>query len=91
MLFFSEVYYPAWHAYVDGKPTNIYRAFTSLRAVEVPAGSHTIIWRYESSAFATGSLITLITLVLSGGLLAFFVVSERKKRASAGDGTLHAI
>ena len=42
MLFFSEIYYPAWKAYLDGKPVKLYRAFTSLRAVEAPAGTHTI-------------------------------------------------
>jgi len=84
MLFFSEVYYPAWHAYIDGKPAKVYRAFTSLRAAEVPAGNHTVMMRYESSAFATGSLITIITLVLSCGLLAFFVVADRKSRRVEG-------
>ena len=54
MLFFSEVYYPAWHAYIDGKDTKLYRAFTSLRAVEVPKGDHTILLKYESDAFKTG-------------------------------------
>ena len=67
MLFFSEVYYPAWHAYIDGKETKLYRAFTSLRAVEVPKGDHTIILKYESDAFKTGSMLTLATLGLSLG------------------------
>jgi hypothetical protein len=80
MLFFSEVYYPAWHAYVDGRPVKIYRAFTSLRAVEVLSGTHIVSLRYESSAFATGSLITIVTLVLSCGALGFFIVRGKSKR-----------
>ncbi|SRR5579883_403648 len=74
ILFFSEVYYPSWRAYIDDKPAKLYRAFTSLRAVEVPAGNHTVTLRYESKAFATGSLITIITLVLSLGGLTVIVV-----------------
>ncbi len=81
MLFFSEIYYPAWKAYLDGKPVKLYRAFTSLRAVEVPAGTHTVQLRYESSAFATGSIITIITLLLSLGSLAIVVVRGRSKAA----------
>jgi len=77
MLFFSEVYYPAWHAYIDGKETKLYRAFTSLRAVEVPKGEHTIILKYESDAFKTGSMMTLATLGIS--LAALGVFSFRKK------------
>jgi len=79
MLFFSEVYYPAWHAYIDGKETKLYRAFTSLRAVEVPKGDHIIILKYESDAFKTGSMVTLGTLGLSLIGLGFFFVKKPKK------------
>ncbi|HET6401983.1 MAG TPA: YfhO family protein [Candidatus Kapabacteria bacterium] len=78
MLFFSEVWYPSWKAYVDGHPVKLYRAFTSLRAVEVPAGTHKVTLRYESSAFAAGSWITIVTLLLSLSALAFLFVRERR-------------
>jgi hypothetical protein len=78
MLWFSEVYYPAWKAYVDDKPAKIYRAFTSLRAVEVPAGDHQVVLRYESDAFATGSTITIATLLLTiAGFVATFVIGKK--------------
>ncbi len=77
MLFFSEIYYPAWRAYLDGKPVTLYRAFTTLRAVEIPAGTHTITLRFESNAFASGSRITILTLLLSLGALIFVIVRER--------------
>ncbi len=88
MLFFSEIYYPAWKAYIDGHPVKLYRAFTSLRAVEVPAGNHTVILRYESSAFAIGSLVTIITLVLSLGSLILLIVIERRSRPSKQEVTV---
>jgi hypothetical protein len=78
MLFLSEVYYPAWKAYVDGKPVKIYRAFTTLRAVEVPKGTHKVELRYESSAFATGSMITIASLVLGFGALGFLAFRKVK-------------
>lgn len=80
MLFFSEIYYPAWKAYLDGKPVKLYRAFTTLRAVEVPKGQHTVALRYESSAFSLGSWITILTLVFSGGALMLIVVLGRRKQ-----------
>ena len=81
MLFFSEVYYPEWRAYIDDRPTKLYRAFTSLRAVEVPTGQHTVVLRYESSAFALGSMITIITLLLSiGGLIVLFIMGRRSAK-----------
>ncbi len=88
MLFFSEIYYPAWKAYVDGHPAKLYRAFTSLRAVEVPAGTHTIVLRYESSAFAMGSMITIFTLVLSLGGLGVLVVFARRSHSAKPEATI---
>jgi uncharacterized membrane protein YfhO len=88
MLFFSEIYYPAWKAYIDGQPVKLYRAFTSLRAVEVPAGNHTVVLRYESSAFAMGSLVTIITLVLSLGSLVVLIVFERRSHPSKPEATV---
>ncbi len=81
ILFFSEIYYPEWRAYIDNRPAKILRAFTSLRAVEVPSGQHTVVMRYESSAFATGSLVTMVTLLLSLGGLGFVMLREPKKGA----------
>jgi hypothetical protein len=82
MLFFSEIYYPAWKAYLDGKPVKLYRAFTSLRAVEVAAGTHTVVLRYESSAFAKGSIITIMTLILSFGALGFLIFRSKRRTSS---------
>jgi hypothetical protein len=76
MLFLSEVYYPAWKAYVDGKPAKIYRAFTTLRAVEVPKGTHKVELLYESEAFATGSMITIASLLLGIGVLGFLMFKK---------------
>ena len=38
VLLLSEVYYPAWHAYVDSQPSQIYASDHALRGIAVPAG-----------------------------------------------------
>lgn len=60
LLFFSEVYYPAFKAYVDGKPVKILKTDYCLRSVPVEKGKHTVEMRYESDTFRTGLTITLI-------------------------------
>ncbi len=43
----AESYYPFWHAEIDGQPAEVLRVSCGLMGVEVPAGSHTILLRYQ--------------------------------------------
>ncbi len=72
ILCFSEVYYPAWKAYIDGEKTKIHRSNYSQRAVEVPAGKHTVKMKYQSAAYSTGKWITIISIIVAVGLFAVF-------------------
>jgi len=78
ILLLSEVYYPAWRATVDGKPVETFRADYCLRAIEIPAGRHTVVCRYASKAFGTGLIISLATLMVCFGIFA----GCRRKRPS---------
>ena len=80
LLCLSEIWYPAWHASVDGKEAAVHRINYCLRGIEVPAGVHTVMLNYESSAFASGAIISGATLLLSLGGLAAVMVTNRKRK-----------
>ncbi|MBS1488329.1 MAG: YfhO family protein [Bacteroidetes bacterium] len=69
---FSEIYYPkGWHALIDGKETDILRADYVLRALNIPAGKHTIEFRFEPKPYLIGNKVTaaanwLVLLVVVG-------------------------
>lgn len=70
---FSEVWYgpdKGWNAYIDGKPVSHMRANYILRALNIPAGQHEIIFAFEPSSHKTGEIIRWISmlslLLLSG-------------------------
>ena len=78
---FSEIYYrDGWNAYVDGKLTPHFRVNYVLRGMIVPAGKHTIEFKFEPKVIQQGKIISLS----SYGLLIFITVGwffyERKKK-----------
>jgi uncharacterized membrane protein YfhO len=58
---FSEIYYKDWKAFIDGKPAPIAKADYVLRTMVIPAGKHTIEFKFEPKAYYTGSTITAIS------------------------------
>jgi uncharacterized membrane protein YfhO len=78
---FSEMYYKnGWNAYVDGNKVEHLQVDYVLRALLIPAGKHTVEFKFEPQVVQTGSTITLVSsigilLLLLGGI--YF---ERKKR-----------
>lgn len=76
---FSEIYYPkGWNAYVDGKMVSYINANYVLRAMNIPAGEHTIEFRFEPQSYITGNKISmassLLLLLLVIGALGFEAV-----------------
>lgn len=67
---FSEMYYPqGWNAYIDNRPVPHFRVDYTLRALEVPAGKHTIEFKFEPEVVEIGSRITLASSILFGLIL----------------------
>ena len=67
---FSEIYYSdGWNCYIDGKKTDkIFRANYILRGAMIPAGKHSITWKFEPQTYFksnTYSLLGSIGLILS--------------------------
>jgi hypothetical protein len=79
---FSEMYYKdGWNAYIDGNKSGYLKVDFALRGMLVPAGKHSIEFKFEPQVVKTGSTIALVSsigmlLLLMGG-----VYFERKKKA----------
>jgi uncharacterized membrane protein YfhO len=72
-------YKNGWNAYVDGNKVEHLRANYVLRALPIPAGKHTIEFKFEPEVVKTGSTITLISSIGILFLLIGGIYVERKK------------
>ena len=62
---FSEIYYPeGWNCYADGKQLKPFRADYLLRGAVIPAGTKTVVWKFEPASYYTASKMALIGSIL---------------------------
>lgn len=71
LLVIADNWFPAWQARVDGADTDVLRAYHSVRAVPVPAGSTRVEMWYASELLDGSrllSIIVLLSLAVGGGV-----------------------
>jgi len=78
---FSEIYYePGWNAFIDGQKSAYVKTDYALRGMAVPAGKHSIEFRFEPKSYQTGNLITLFASLVAYALLALAIFMQAKKK-----------
>lgn len=78
---FSEIHYPhGWNAYIDGNLVPHYRVNYVLRALEIPAGTHTIDFKFEPTIVDKGIKISLASTIILILLIIVALYFEFKKR-----------
>jgi len=65
VVVFSEIWYGSdWEATIDGQPAPYARANYILRAMNVPAGAHTIVFEVKSHTYTAGGTASIIGSVV---------------------------
>lgn len=79
IVVFSEIYYPGWTATIDGKPADIARADYILRAMNVPAGKHTIKMRFDPQSLhiTEGIAYGAMALLLVGVIILIWIYRKK--------------
>jgi hypothetical protein len=77
-LFLSEIFYPGWKAFMDGKRIRILRGNHLFRILELPKGRHSIVLEFDPWTVRWGSAVTLSVLLLLGALALCTVFRRRK-------------
>lgn len=86
---FSEMYYPeGWHAYIDGKEVDIFRADYLLRGIELPKGKYTLTMKFEVPMYHIFNKIEfagsiLLFLLIGGAFVQDFILKKKKNTTEA--------
>ncbi len=75
----SEVWYPGWKSYLDGREVKIYRTDFLVRGVFMPEGDHVLEMVFDPPIFKLGAAVSLITLALLSWLIGREFVGRRVK------------
>jgi len=76
-LFFSDMFYPGWKAFIDERPVKIYRANYAFRAIQVMAGSYEVEWKYDPILFKIGVIVSSLTGLM---ILCYGWIRLRRKK-----------
>lgn len=79
---FSEIYYNrGWDAYIDGKKTDYAKVNYVLRGLYIPAGTHSIEFKFYPQSYYTGRTITIwCTILIYLSILAAIAWYFRKQK-----------
>lgn len=79
---FSEIYYPGWQAYIDGKEVPHGRADYILRVMNIPAGKHKVEFTFDPKSLhvTEGIAYTALILLLVGAVTGIVLQMRKKKK-----------
>lgn len=67
----ADVDFPGWSASVDGRPAKIFRTNGAMRGVLVPAGEHSVEYRFRSRSFEAGACISVAAACAAAAAFGF--------------------
>ncbi|WP_372950511.1 YfhO family protein [Mariniphaga sp.] len=78
---FSDIYYDkGWNAYIDGEPVPHFRVNYVLRAMIIPAGQHTVEFKFEPKSYYMGNKVSLASSLLLILAIAGYGFMQFRKR-----------
>lgn len=63
LLFMSIPYSTGWQCYLNGTEIPILKANTGFCAVEIPAGEHSVVWKYTTPGLKAGFILSFISCI----------------------------
>ena len=82
---FSDIYYPyGWKAYIDGAPVAHFRVNYVLRALNVPAGEHEIMFEFRPDSIYKGFRVNALFRYIMYTLIISLIVTSVLRELGKG-------
>ncbi|MDA1163391.1 MAG: YfhO family protein [Planctomycetota bacterium] len=83
----TDLYFPGWTVTIDGEPADGYRFEGMFRAVDVPAGQHTIEWSYHPASVRNGLWVSGLSIfaLLAIGHVRFWHFNPKRIASGLAD------
>jgi len=78
-LVMSEINYPGWQAYVNGKKRTLLTGNYLFRTVSLEPGRHHVRFVFSPSSFKAGTVVSFMSVV---GIIVGLIIFSRKRRPS---------
>jgi hypothetical protein len=80
LLVLADPWYPGWQVKVDGESSKLYRVDHAFRGVKVPGGEHEVVFTYVDRSMQLGAALAVLAVA---GLVAFWLITRRRRKAKA--------
>ena len=77
-LLLSEIWFPGWKAYDNGKELEIFKTNYIFKSVYLSIGKHSVRFVYRPGSYETGKKITFFAILLTGIILLFYRKHKNK-------------
>lgn len=84
-LVLSEIWYPGWKAYDNGREKEVLRVDYLLRGMHLDPGAHSIVFRFEPESYTAGRAISIFGVVACVAVIAIGWSVDRRLRRVAGE------
>jgi len=84
VLVISQIYYPGWKAYIDGRAVPVMRADFALSAIPMAQGSHEVRFSFEPLSFRIGAILSALALLAVAALLLQIPLASAWRNRRAG-------
>jgi len=79
VLVVSQMFYPGWKAFVDGRETQTLTADYGLMGIAIPAGDHQVDAVFRPRSFTIGAILSVLSVLALVGLCAPSRVAAKER------------